>query len=92
MGACSGQAIFLINDAFEDGYGTVGIPYEFLPLPEKGDKGLALDRSGKEVCGAVVVEVKNSKAMDKTPMLVMKVPKAELARARFFKTAAGGGA
>jgi thioredoxin reductase/Fe-S-cluster-containing hydrogenase component 2 len=89
VGACSGQAIFLINDTFEEGYGTVGLPYEFLPLPEKGDAGRALDRSGREVCDAVVVDVRNSKAMDKTPMLVMKVPKAELGRARFFKPGAG---
>jgi thioredoxin reductase/Fe-S-cluster-containing hydrogenase component 2 len=90
VGACSGQAIFLINDTFEDGHGTVGLPYEFLPLPQKGAFGKALDRSGKEICDAVVVDVRNSKAMDKTPVLVMRVPKAELGRARFFRAATSG--
>ncbi|MFV0527426.1 MAG: FAD-dependent oxidoreductase [Lachnospiraceae bacterium] len=86
VGACSGQAIFLINDAYEEGYGTVGLPYEFLPLPQKGEQGKALDRRGREVCDAVVVEVRNSKVMDKTAMLVMKVPASEVGRARFFKS------
>ncbi|MDR1245446.1 MAG: FAD-dependent oxidoreductase [Clostridiales Family XIII bacterium] len=90
VGVCSGQAIFLINDDFEAGYGTVGLPYEFLPLPEKGAVGRALDRSGKEICDAVVVETVNSKAMGKTPMLVMKVPTASLAGARFFRADADG--
>jgi NADPH-dependent 2,4-dienoyl-CoA reductase/sulfur reductase-like enzyme/Fe-S-cluster-containing hydrogenase component 2 len=85
VGACSGQAIFLVNDTLEGGHGTVGLPYEFLPLPKKGTFGKALDRGGRELCDAVVVDVRNSRAMDKTPMLVMKVPKAELGRARFFK-------
>jgi ferredoxin len=90
VGVCSGQAIFLINDDYEEEYGTVGLPYEFLPLPQKGDAGQALDRNGKEICAAVVTAVRNSAAMDKTPMLIMKVPKAELGRARFFRPSRSG--
>jgi hypothetical protein len=85
VGACSGQAIFLVNDKYDDGYGTVGIPYEFLPLPSVGDAGKAFGRDGEEVCDATVVGIKDGKAMDKTPMLVMKVPVSELGKARFFK-------
>jgi Fe-S-cluster-containing hydrogenase component 2 len=85
VGACSGQAIFLIGKGCGDGYGTVGLPYEFLPLPSAGDAGKALGRSGEVVCDATVVEVRDSKAMDRTPMLVMKVPAHELGRARFFR-------
>jgi NADPH-dependent 2,4-dienoyl-CoA reductase/sulfur reductase-like enzyme/Fe-S-cluster-containing hydrogenase component 2 len=91
VGACSGQAIFLINEGPEEGYHTIGLPYEFLPLPERGSKGKALDRSGREVCEAVVVGVKNSKAMDKTPMLEMRVPSSALDKARFFKADDYGG-
>jgi NADPH-dependent 2,4-dienoyl-CoA reductase/sulfur reductase-like enzyme/Fe-S-cluster-containing hydrogenase component 2 len=87
VGACSGQAIFLVNDAYESGYGTVGLPYEFLPLPSVGDAGKALGRDGEAVCDATVVEIRDNKAMDKTPMLVMKVPTSELSRARFFRPA-----
>jgi Fe-S-cluster-containing hydrogenase component 2 len=89
VGSCPGQAIFLINEKYEEGYGTVGFPYEFLPLPEKGSQGKALDRSGSEICDAEIVDVKNNAAMNKTPMVVMKVPSSEVGRARFFKLEGG---
>ena len=83
--ACSGQAIFLINEDHEPGYATVGLPYEFLPYPEKGTKGMALDRSGKPVCEAEVVSCRITPAMDKTAVLTMKVPLEYVNSARFFK-------
>lgn len=85
VGVCSGQAIFLVNDSYADGYGTVGLPYEFLPYPKAGTIGKALDRSGREICDATVVEVRANKVMDKTAMLVMKVPLAQIGSARFFQ-------
>ena len=84
VASCSGQAIFLVNEDLESGYATVTLPYEFLPLPAKGDKGIALDRSGKEVCEASVLEVKSSKAFDHTNLLTMKVPLPMAMKARFF--------
>ena len=85
VACCSGQAIFLINEDYETGYATVGLPYEFLPLPKKGDKGMALSRSGSEVCEAEVVSVVTSSVMDKTSILTMKVPVQYVNEARFFK-------
>lgn len=85
VASCSGQAIFLINEDYAPGYATVGIPYEFLPLPEAGTIGKALDRSGKPVCDAEVVSVKLTPAMDKTALLTMKVPVKYVNSARFFK-------
>ena len=82
---CSGQAIFLINEDFEPGFASVGLPYEFLPRPESGAKGKALDRGGKVVCDAEVVSVRESKATDKTAILTMKVPVEFVHRARFFQ-------
>lgn len=46
VASCSGQAIFLVDEDTGDGYGTVTLPYEFLPIPEKGTKGVALGRDG----------------------------------------------
>lgn len=85
VASCSGQAIFLVNEEYEEGYATVTLPYEFLPLPEKGDQGVALDRSGKQVCAAVVVEVKTLPAFDHTNLLTIKVPKEMAMKARFYK-------
>lgn len=83
--ACSGQAIFLVNEQFEKDYASVTLPYEFLPLPEKGAEGKALDRSGNEVCRAEVVEIKTSKAFDHTNLLTIKVPVDMAMKARFFR-------
>lgn len=85
VAACSGQAIFLVDDTYEEGYASVMIPYEFLPLPQKGEKGVALDRSGRPVCEAEVIDVRSGKAFDKTNLLTMKVPSDFAMKARFFK-------
>lgn len=84
VAGCSGQAIFLIDETYEEGYASVTIPYEFLPLPESGTKGTALGRSGQKVCEAEVIAVKSVPAYDKTNLLTMKVPVDFVDKARFF--------
>ncbi|MCI7767202.1 MAG: FAD-dependent oxidoreductase [Oscillospiraceae bacterium] len=87
VASCSGQAIFLVNEDCGDGTAEITLPYEFLPLPEKGTKGTALSRSGEPVCEAEVVNVRSAKAFDHTHLLTMKVPKEYAMKARFFKEA-----
>lgn len=84
VASCSGQAIFLVNEDIDKDYAFITLPYEFLPLPVKGESGKALDRSGQEVCLAEVAEVKSLKAFDQTHLLTMKVPKEMAMKARFF--------
>ena len=85
VAACSGQAIFLVNEETEPGYGEVTLPYEFLPLPNKGDVGYGLSRSGEKLCQAQVVGVKTSKAFDHTNLLTIKVPSDMVMKVRFYK-------
>ena len=87
VASCSGQAIFLVDEDCGDGTATVTLPYEFLPLPESGTKGIALGRNGKKVCEAEVVSIKSAKAFDKTHLLTMRVPKEYAMTARFFRYA-----
>ncbi len=87
VASCSGQAIFLVDEDTGDGYGTVTLPYEFLPLPEAGEKGIALGRDGKMVCEAEVVNVRSAKAFDHTNLLTIKVPSDMTMKARFYKRA-----
>lgn len=82
---CPGQAIFIVDNDYEPGFATVSLPYEFLPYPEKGDKGKALDRSGAPVCDAEIVSVRTARAMDNTAFLTMKVPAEFADTARFFR-------
>jgi thioredoxin reductase/ferredoxin len=81
VASCSGQAIFLVD---EDA-GEVTLPYEFLPLPQKGDKGSALGRDGGKICAAEVVAVKSAAAFDRTALLTMRVPHRYAMAARFFR-------
>jgi len=85
IASCSGQSIFLVDEDKEDGYTYITIPYEFFPLPVKGDKGVALDRGGSEIGPAEVMEVKSLKAFDKTHLLTMRVQSAVGMGARFYK-------
>ena len=88
VAACPGQAIFLVDEEFEEGFASITIPYELLPLPEKGDKGKALDRSGSLFVMRKWWSQKSSN-FDKTHLLTMKVPADKVMSARFFKSVAG---
>ena len=72
-------------EEYEPGYSAITIPYEFLPLPQKGEKGFGYDRSGTKVCEAEVLQVRTSPAFDRTNLLTMKVPADMVMRARFYK-------
>ena len=88
VASCSGQAIFLVDEESEPGYGTVTLPYEFLPLPEAGERGIALGRDGTKVCDCEVVSCKSAKAFDHTNLLTIKVPADMTMKARFYKKGA----
>jgi len=70
---CPGLAIFLVDKSKKDA--RVSFPFEYLPLPEKGDMVRAVDRAGRYVCDAKVVRVNNAAANDCTPIVTIEVPK-----------------
>ncbi|MBC7263190.1 MAG: 4Fe-4S binding protein [Chloroflexi bacterium] len=72
---CPGLAIFVLDMTYSDQEATVQLPYEFLPLPEKGEIVTALDREGRAVCSARVVNVRNPKKFDHTAVITIAVPK-----------------
>jgi len=72
---CPGLAIFVVDMTYSDREATLQLPYEFLPLPEKGEMVTALDREGRAVCSARVVKVLNPKKFDHTPVITIAVPK-----------------
>ncbi|MGN0153055.1 MAG: FAD-dependent oxidoreductase [Lachnospiraceae bacterium] len=85
VASCSGQAIFLIDEDYDETSGTVTMPYELFPYPAEGTVGVGMNRAGEEVCEATVVSVKTSPAFDKTALLTVKVPRDKLNSVRFFK-------
>ncbi len=54
--------------------GIVMLPYEFLPLPQKGDIVKGLSREGKIICEARVTRVLLTKKQDRTAVISILVP------------------
>ena len=54
---CSGLAAFVIDETFSETRTLIRLPYEYLPLPEKGQLVDAVNRSGQVVTTAVVEEI-----------------------------------
>jgi Fe-S-cluster-containing hydrogenase component 2 len=82
---CPGQAIFMVDESLPEGRATVMMPYEFLPLPDKGEIVTALDRAGNELGDATVTAVRKTERMDETAVVTIEVPKEWSMRARAFR-------
>jgi len=79
---CPGLAIFVVDMTYSDREAAVQLPYEFLPLPERGEFVTALDREGRAVCPARVVSVRNPKKFDHTAVITLAVPKDQAMKVR----------
>ena len=82
---CPGLAIFVLDYNYDEEYGVIRMPYEFLPRPKVGDEVLALNREGVEVSKGKVVEVRDGKVQDKTAVVGVAVPKEFLMEVRNIK-------
>ena len=89
IAACPGLAIFVVNGAHTKSEALVSIPYEFLPLPNVGDQVEALDRQGKKVCMAKIVQIRSSKKFDKTAILSFTIPKERCMEVRHIRLSGG---
>lgn len=83
--ACPGLAIFLVERNYSATKAAVTIPYEFLPLPEKGEKVLALDCDNSEVSEGEVLRVVSMKKGDRTPLVKVAIPKEHADEVRHIK-------
>lgn len=78
---CPGLAIFLVRDN-GDGTGTVAVPWEMLPVPQKGKKVLATNRNGLYVCEGRVERVVRKD--DGKAAVYIRVPVEALEQVRCF--------
>jgi len=84
--ACPGLAIFLLDRNHSKDKAALTLPYEFLPLPEKGEKVIALDRNGSKVCEGEVLNVILTKKGDRTALVKIAIPKEHADKVRSIKT------
>jgi len=69
---CPGLAMFVVAEKEDKAFVT--IPYEFIPLPERGEEVDALDREGRVLGRARVVRVM-TRGRDRTAAITLEVPK-----------------
>jgi len=82
---CPGLAIFLVNKNYDTKRALVGLPFEFLPLPEEGEIVNLMDRAGQVCAEGEVVRVRNTKAQDRTPVVFLAMDKDLAMEVRFFR-------
>lgn len=85
VAACPGQAIYFQIEDYEEGFSTITFPYEYLPLPEKGQSVTAVSRDGERVCDGEVLSVDTVKVYNRTSLVTVKIPKQYKDEARFIK-------
>ncbi len=71
---CPGLAIFVVDMTYGEDTALVQLPYEFLPLPEAGQKVQCLDRAGKVRGQFPVAKVTGGKK-NQTYLVSVAVPK-----------------
>ena len=71
---CPGLAIFTVDASIGGDQALVSFPYEYRPLPEKGESVICLDRQGQHVCDGTVERVVEPKQYDKTVVVTVRVP------------------
>ncbi len=81
---CPGMAIFVVNAEASRGEATIAMPWELLPLPQAGQQGRGLDRSGRSLCPARVVRVLPFRQSGDTAIVTVAVPLQYANRVRGF--------
>ncbi|MBU7032732.1 MAG: 4Fe-4S dicluster domain-containing protein [Theionarchaea archaeon] len=70
---CPGLAIFVVDFGYSDDEALVMLPYEFYPLPEKGERIELLDREGEKRGEGIIVKKVSHK--NQTAVLSVAVPR-----------------
>lgn len=84
ISACPGLAIFVVNKSLDAGAATISLPYEYTPLPSVGDTVVTLSREGAVLGEGTVLRVLSAKALDRTPIVTLKVPSDHAMDVRHF--------
>jgi len=71
---CPGLAIFIVDRSYSPKEAIVRIPYEFVPLPEVGQKVSCLNRAGEEVGKFEVKKVQSGGKKNMTYTVWLVVP------------------
>ena len=82
LAPCPGLAIFRVHKHYSEEGALVEFPYEYLPLPEKGQIVDCGNRAGEFVTKGKVVRTRRGKKGDLTSIVSVLVPKEHCMEAR----------
>jgi len=66
LSRCPGLAIFIVDASYSETEAIVRIPFEYVPVPQVGDKVAGLNRTGEELGTFVVNKVQSGGQKNKT--------------------------
>ncbi len=72
---CPGLAIFTVHRDYTETTALVSFPWEYLPLPQQGERVPCVGRDGAYRCDGIVQRVMTGKALDATAVVSVEVPK-----------------
>lgn len=72
---CPGLCMFVVHKNFNETEALIYLPYELLPLPEKGSIVKGCNRKGEPVCDARVEKVLKGEKLRRTAIIAIAVPK-----------------
>ncbi|MGI6632585.1 MAG: 4Fe-4S binding protein [Bacillota bacterium] len=75
VAACPGLAIFVVDETFSESECLIAIPYEFTPLPAKGEAIDLTDRAGVFAARGTVERVIAGNKPAGTPVVWVRAPK-----------------
>jgi len=71
---CPGLAIFVVDKTYSDDFALVKLPYEYVPVPQAGQRVMALSRAGEELGCYEVVRVTTGGKKNMTYTISLAVP------------------
>ena len=75
LSRCPGLAIFIVDASYSDTEAIVRIPFEYVPVPQVGEKVVGLNRAGEALGTFVVNKVQSGGQKNKTYTIWLVVPK-----------------
>jgi len=85
LSMCPGLAIFIVDKTYSKELALVKLPYEYVPVPQAGQKVKALNRAGKELGYFEVIKVTSGGEKNKTHTISLAVTQELAMEARDIK-------
>ena len=85
VASCPGLAITVIDMLWSDNEALIEFPYEYYPLPHKGELVEAVNRAGETICSGKIMIIRNVGAYAGTTVLGMSIPKKYAKEVRSIK-------